>query len=155
MRLRNCTILSVTVLGVGVLAVLTTAVYLSPHVDSGARRLLVTDTTANGSAALTVELEILDQYPTSSKSVTKAHVNLAEQTNGTHVHGYLLARYYDQQMTAGVMDFFKLSNIAFRLKLSTIEPFVQGSHLIGIPDITSKHGDHRFWDLSKFYDVNA
>ena len=129
-----------------------TVVYLSPsfgNVSWSTRRPLPTATHSTPQGK-----EILDQRLTQSKSVTncKEDISLTDQTMSTQ--GYLLARYFGQQMTAGFQDFFMLSNIAFRLNLSTVEPFVQGSHLMGIPDITSKDGDHGFWELSKFYDVN-
>ena len=97
---------------------------------------------------LVQEEEFLDQRPTQSKLVT----SLRERTNGTL--GYLLARLYDQQMTAGILLFFELSNIATRLNLSTIEPFVQGARLIGIPDLNPQREDRGFWTLSKFYDLD-
>jgi hypothetical protein len=94
----------------------------------------------------------MEQRLTQSEWVAEEEISLTEQTNGTQ--GYLMARFYVQQMTAGILNFFELSNIAARLNLSTIEPFVQGSFLRGIPDLNPQHEDYGFWTLSKFYDLH-
>ena len=163
MALRNYIVVFLIVLCV----VLLTIVYLSQLTDyallpnirqsvetaahstvnhTGVSLVPVTATHSSTNRSGVQRMDFVDQRH--SKSVT----NLINQTNRSQ--GYLLARFYDQQMTAGILDFFKLSNIAFRLNLSTVIPFVQGSHLMGIPDITSKHGDHRFWNLSNLYDMD-
>ena len=94
----------------------------------------------------------MEQRLTQSEWVAEEEISLTEQTNGTQ--GYLMARFYVQQMTAGIMNFFELSNIAARLNLSTIEPFVQDTRLMGIPDLNPPHKDNGFWTLSKFYDLD-
>ena len=58
----------------------------------------------------------MEQRLTQSEWVAEEEISLTEQTNGTQ--GYLMARFYDQQMTAGILNFFELSNIAARLNLS-------------------------------------
>ena len=165
MALRNyITVVFVIVLCV----VLLTIVYLSQSVGyvlwPGTQRPVQTSTmnhrgvvlvpgtathsSTNPSGTLPVQGKEFVDRRHSSKLVIKG----INQRNGTR--GYLLARSYDQQMTGGVLDFFKLSNIAFRLSLATVEPFVQGSHLMGIPDITLKHGDQRSWELSNLYNMD-
>ena len=94
----------------------------------------------------------MEQRLTQSEWVAKEEISLTEQTNGTQ--GYLMARFYEQQMTSGILLFFELSNIAARLNLSTIEPFVQGTFLRGIPDLNPQREDYGFWTLSKFYDLH-
>ena len=86
------------------------------------------------------------------KSVSKEEINVRDPSNGAQ--GYLMARLYQQQMTADTINFFELSTIAARLNLSIVEPFVQGTHFVGIPDMTPLHEDHKFWELSKFYDLH-
>ena len=94
----------------------------------------------------------MKQRLTQSEWIAEEEISLTEQTNGTQ--GYLMARSYEQQMTSGILLFFELSNIAARLNLSTIEPFVQGTFLRGIPDLNPQHEDYGFWTLSKFYDLD-
>ena len=141
--LRKYALVFVSLVALSVLIV----VYLSPYVSWGTRQSLLAAT--HSTRNLVKGKEILDRCLTQSKSVTKEDISLTDQTVKTQ--GYLLARDYTQQMTAAFHDFFMLSNMAFRLNLSTVEPFVQGSSLMGIPDITL---NGQFWGLSKFYDVN-
>ena len=144
MALRNYLVVFVTVISVVfVTDWFLTTVYLSHSVGNGIRRPLwnatpstgnhtrcllasrtTTHTSSNCGEILFLQEKVLvDQQH--SNLVTK-EIRLTNQTNRTQ--GYLLARSYDQQMTAGVVDFFQLSNIAFRLNLSTVTPYVQGSH---------------------------
>ena len=85
-------------------------------------------------------------------SVPAEEVSITDQTNGTQ--GYFMARYYEQQMTQDIINFFEVSNIAVRLNLSMVEPFAQGTHLIGIPDIKPHGEDKKIWKLSMFYDLD-
>ena len=62
-------------------------------------------------------------------SVITEEISRTDQTN--RIQGYFMARYYEQQMTQDTKNLFELSNIAVRLNSSMVEPFVQGTHLIG------------------------
>ena len=141
----------VFVLCVGV--VLLTTVYLSLSVGNAFwGTLRPPQNTAQSTAAEhavkvePVQEEFLDQRQ--SKSVSKEGGII--QTNRTR--GYVIARLYEQQMTAGFSDFFELSNITAGLNLSTVEPFVQETRIKGIPEIKQLGGDNKFWKLSEFYD---
>ena len=144
---RTYTIIFVLFISIVLLA----TVYLSSSAFWGTHRPLqdaTHSTAAEYATELVQESEFLDQRQ--SKSVSKEEGII--RTNRTK--GYLIARLYEQQMTAGLNDFFQLSNIAVRLNLSTVEPFVQDSHIKGIPDTKQLGGDNRFWKLSEFYDLH-
>ena len=144
MARRTYTIVFVSFLGV----VLLTIVYLSPSVGNAFWDTLRLPQTAAAKCAVEPdqEREFLDQRQ--SKSVTKeGGISLTNRTQG-----YVIGRLYEQQMTSGLNDFFELSNITAGLNLSTVEPFVQGTYIKGIPDIKHLGGDNKFWKLSMFYD---
>ena len=128
--IRRFTVVFVTLLGAVLL--LATA-YLSPFVGNALLDARGPPKTATHSSVTTEEIRITDQ------------------TDRTQ--GYFMARYYEQQMTSDTKNFFELSNIAVRLNLSMVEPFVQGTHLIGIPDIKPLRED-KIWELSMFYDID-
>jgi hypothetical protein len=142
----------VFVLFVGV--VLLTTVYVSSSVGNafwGTLRLpqnAAQSTAAEHAVEPVQEGGFLDQRQ--SKSVSNEGGII--QTNRTK--GYVIARLYVQQMTAGFNDFFELSNITAGLNLSTVEPFVQDTCIKGIPDIKQLGGDNKFWKLSEFYDLH-
>ena len=156
-NVRRYTIVLVLFLSVVLLAIYTAYFSLSvskEHSVWDTRRLMQTasHSTANLRESNLKGGEFLEQRLTQSKSVTKEEISLTEQTNGTQ--GYLMARFYEQQMTTSILLFFELSYIAARLNLSIIEPFVQDTRLIGIPDLNTQREDHGFWTLSKFYDLD-
>ena len=146
--IRSYTIVFVLFVGV----VLLTTVYLSSSAFWGTLRppQNAAPSTATEHAAVEPVQEggFLDQLQ--SKSVSNEGGII--QTNRTK--GYVIARLYIQQMTAGFNDFFELSNITAGLNLSTVEPFVQDTRIKGIPDIKQLGGDNKFWKLSEFYDLH-
>ena len=168
--IRRSTVGLVTLVGVGIL--LATA-YLSPFVGNaslGARGLPKTATdssvppktaTDSSVAPKTAAHSSVPPKTATDSSVppkTAAHssvteeIRITDQTNSPQ--GYFMARYYEQQMMQDTKNFFELSNIAVRLNMSMVEPFVQGTHLIGIPHIKPLREDKTFWELSMFYDLD-
>ena len=157
---RRSTVVLVTLVGVVIL--LATA-YLSPFVGNallGARGPPKTATHSSVPPKTATHSSVPPKTATHSSvppktathsSVTTEEISRTDQTN--RIQGYFMARYYEQQMTQDTKNFFELSNIAVRLNLSMVEPFVQGTHLIGIPDIKPLR-EGKTWELSMFYDLH-
>ena len=66
--------------------------------------------------------------------------------------GFILSVEYQQQLLGGFKGFYHLSKIAAVLNLSTVEPFVQGTSLEGVPSPNSGPGIQTL-KLSHFYDL--
>ena len=67
------------------------------------------------------------------------------------IRGFLLPVTVDQQLTGGLIGFTQLATLGAMFNLSTVEPYVSGSKLVGVPYI-SKGRDPDVMKLSDLYD---
>ena len=67
------------------------------------------------------------------------------------VRGFLLPVYVDQQLTGGLKGFMQLATLAALFNLSTVEPYVQGTRLVGVPKF-SEGRDPGVLRLSELFD---
>ena len=68
------------------------------------------------------------------------------------VRGFLLSVSVDQQLTGGLKGFTQLAILAAIFNLSTVEPYVQGSKLVGVPQLLSQGDGPDVMRLSDLYD---
>ena len=68
------------------------------------------------------------------------------------VRGFLLSVSVDQQLTGGLKGFTQLATLAAIFNLSTVEPYVQGSKLVGVPQLLSQGDRQDVMRLSDLYD---
>ena len=68
------------------------------------------------------------------------------------VRGFLLSVSVDQQLTGGLKGFTQLATLAAIFNLSTVEPYVQGSKLVGVPQVLSQGDRQNVIRLSDLYD---
>ena len=80
-----------------------------------------------------------------------------ETTDIVHsaIRGYLLTLSVDQQLTGGLKGFTQLATLAAIFNLSTVEPYVQGSRLVGVPRLSEGRapGAMRLSDLYDWEDL--
>ena len=66
--------------------------------------------------------------------------------------GFILPISVDQQLTGGLKGFTQLSMIGAMLNLSTVEPYVHGTRLVGVPNIADSKKAPFVLKLSNLYD---
>lgn len=68
------------------------------------------------------------------------------------VRGFLLPVNVDQQLTGGLKGFTQLATLASMFNLSTVEPYVQGTRLVGVPRMGEEYDPGLLLRLSELYD---
>ena len=92
---------------------------------------------------------------TTKASLSSAVVEGFRVKNGTPsraIRGFILPVSVDQQLTGGLKGFTQLSMIGAMLNLSTVEPYVQGTRLVGVPNIRTSKKVPFVLKLSNLYD---
>ena len=68
------------------------------------------------------------------------------------VRGFVLAVTVDQQLTGGLVGFTHLATLGAAFNLSTVEPYVDGTNLVGVPHIVDEAQHPNVMELSNLYD---
>ena len=72
--------------------------------------------------------------------------------DGVAVRGFVLSVSVDQQLTGGLKGFTQLATLGAMFNLSTVEPYVSGSKLVGVPYISKGRDVPDVMKLSDLYD---
>ena len=89
----------------------------------------------------------------------RAELSRVEELESTTSHkvswGYLLSVNIAQQMTGAIYGYLDLATLGGQMHLSTVEPYVQGTGLVGIPAFGKQGSVPRVMKLSTLYDFET